>query len=218
MSGLSLRGYALTAALLIALPAFASKPKNEQYSATEEEGGQPPETRPLLMPSGDSSEEAEFAGPAIAPPPAVVPPSAPAPLPQIPTNPNYPSAPAQAYNAQAPAPVEAPERLVDSDSVPLPLPPPPYGAQGLQQSASPAAPRPTALTVPVVPPPPPPHEDVVPFDPVPKSQKVAIRKRIQLVDRMIAKYGRAYDYRTHTLRELQNILAELEAQAKQRRR
>jgi hypothetical protein len=36
-------------------------------------------------------------------------------------------------------------------------------------------------------------------------------RRLQLVDSIIRRYGRAYDYRTHTIRELEQILAKLNA-------
>lgn len=51
------------------------------------------------------------------------------------------------------------------------------------------------------------------YDPVPSDQVDALSKRLQLVDLLIRRHARAYDYRTHTVRELELILAKLEASA-----
>ncbi len=48
------------------------------------------------------------------------------------------------------------------------------------------------------------------FDPVPADQVDPIVKRLKLVDRLIREHGRAYDYRIHTVRELEQILSALE--------
>jgi hypothetical protein len=52
-----------------------------------------------------------------------------------------------------------------------------------------------------------------PFDAVPQSQADGISKRLGLVEEILRKYGRAYDYRTLTIKDLQAILADLDAQA-----
>ena len=49
------------------------------------------------------------------------------------------------------------------------------------------------------------------FDPVPENQREPIARRLKLVNALIEKYGRAYDYRVHTARELQDILNQLDA-------
>ncbi len=49
------------------------------------------------------------------------------------------------------------------------------------------------------------------FDAVPPGQAESIARRLKLVEIMIRKYGRAYDYRMHTLRDLEMILAKLDA-------
>lgn len=49
------------------------------------------------------------------------------------------------------------------------------------------------------------------FDAVPASQKDAILERLTIVENLVRKYGRAYDYRTHTLKELQLIQSTLES-------
>src|SRR5262249_42158984 len=52
------------------------------------------------------------------------------------------------------------------------------------------------------------------YDPVPVGQAEPLSRRLRLVDEMIRKYGRAYDYRIHTVKELEAILADLDAQAR----
>lgn len=49
------------------------------------------------------------------------------------------------------------------------------------------------------------------FDPVPSEHAASIAGRLKLVEVLITRYGRAYDYRIHTQRELEAILNELEA-------
>jgi len=49
------------------------------------------------------------------------------------------------------------------------------------------------------------------FDPVPPAQAESIAQRLKLVEILIRKYGRAYDYRMHTLRDLESILMQLDA-------
>ncbi|MGZ3689387.1 MAG: hypothetical protein ACXWP5_02850 [Bdellovibrionota bacterium] len=51
------------------------------------------------------------------------------------------------------------------------------------------------------------------FDPVPTAQVAPIASRLKIVDAILRKYGRAYDYRTHTFRELQEILEHLDMAA-----
>ena len=48
------------------------------------------------------------------------------------------------------------------------------------------------------------------FDQVPAEQVEGIANRLKLIDTLLRKYGRAYDYRTHTFKELEKILAQLE--------
>jgi hypothetical protein len=49
------------------------------------------------------------------------------------------------------------------------------------------------------------------YDPVPSDQIDALGRRLQLTDALIRRHGRAYDYRTHTVRDLELILAKLDA-------
>ena len=53
------------------------------------------------------------------------------------------------------------------------------------------------------------------YDSVPGAQAEPLLRRLRLVEELIAKYGRAYDYRTLTVTQLQAILGELDAQASQ---
>ena len=48
------------------------------------------------------------------------------------------------------------------------------------------------------------------YDPVPSDQAQAVARRLGIVARLILAHGRAYDYRTHTLRDLESILSSLE--------
>ena len=47
------------------------------------------------------------------------------------------------------------------------------------------------------------------YDSVPSDQTDSIIKRLQLTEELVRKYGRAYDYRTHTTQSLQAILSDL---------
>ena len=49
------------------------------------------------------------------------------------------------------------------------------------------------------------------FDPVPPTRVDSILKRVKLVETLLKKYGRAYDYRTVTTQDLEKILAQLES-------
>lgn len=49
------------------------------------------------------------------------------------------------------------------------------------------------------------------FDPVPSDQSPALVKRLRLVELLISRHGRAYDYRVHTVRELESMLAQLDS-------
>lgn len=51
------------------------------------------------------------------------------------------------------------------------------------------------------------------FDTVPASQSDAILQRLKIVENLVRKYGRAYDYRAHTLKELLLIQSTLESTA-----
>lgn len=52
---------------------------------------------------------------------------------------------------------------------------------------------------------------VLTYDLVPSDQVDPLGKRLQLVEILIRKYSRAYDYRAHTVQELVTILAKLDA-------
>jgi hypothetical protein len=73
----------------------------------------------------------------------------------------------------------------------------------------------------------PPHPEATPapratqeakFDAVPANQVEPIEERLKIVEEMIQKYGRAYDYRVHTLKELQEIQKSLGSEAAAPRR
>jgi hypothetical protein len=49
-----------------------------------------------------------------------------------------------------------------------------------------------------------------PYDSVPTDQVKPIARRLQVVSEILSRFGRAYDYRSHTLRELEAILHGLE--------
>ncbi len=49
------------------------------------------------------------------------------------------------------------------------------------------------------------------FDPVASDQVESIARRIRLVEAILRKHARAYDYRIHSARELQAILSSLDA-------
>ncbi|MDR3606682.1 MAG: hypothetical protein P4M08_04785 [Oligoflexia bacterium] len=51
----------------------------------------------------------------------------------------------------------------------------------------------------------------VTYDAVPIDQVDSILKRLKLVEEILQKYGRAYDYRTHTTHEFETILTQLAA-------
>ncbi len=51
------------------------------------------------------------------------------------------------------------------------------------------------------------------FDLVPSDQMHPLVRRIHLVEEIVRKHARAYDYRIHTIAELEKILAELDAAA-----
>lgn len=48
------------------------------------------------------------------------------------------------------------------------------------------------------------------FDAVPAEHAAGVAKRLVLVDRLIREFGRAYDYRIHTVADLETILKDLE--------
>lgn len=52
------------------------------------------------------------------------------------------------------------------------------------------------------------------YDPVPSDQKGALSIRLKLVEAIIQKHGRAYDYRIHTVRELEALLQRLDSAEK----
>lgn len=51
------------------------------------------------------------------------------------------------------------------------------------------------------------------FDPVPSDHIESIAGRLLIVEEILRKYGRAYDYRSHTTNELQRILTKLDRAA-----
>lgn len=53
------------------------------------------------------------------------------------------------------------------------------------------------------------------YDAVPSSQTEPLIRRLHLVEQLISKHGRAYDYRTATVTQLQEILGNLDSQASQ---
>jgi hypothetical protein len=51
----------------------------------------------------------------------------------------------------------------------------------------------------------------VAFDPVPQSQRIILGERVRVAELLVRRYGRAYDYRNLTTRELKSILKNLDA-------
>ncbi|MEK6579413.1 MAG: hypothetical protein AABZ55_09330 [Bdellovibrionota bacterium] len=49
------------------------------------------------------------------------------------------------------------------------------------------------------------------FDPVPGEQRELIARRLKIVEELLKKYGRAYDYRVYTAHELEMIIKDLES-------
>ena len=49
------------------------------------------------------------------------------------------------------------------------------------------------------------------FELVPANQAEPIIHRLKIVEELIRKHGRAYDYRMHTIKELQSILSQLDS-------
>jgi uncharacterized protein YkwD len=85
--------------------------------------------------------------------------------------------------------------------------PEPVLTQKLAQKSAPTSPLKASATAPT-------HSEVLiekgKFDHVPSDQVDSIARRLKLVEVLLRKYGRAYDYRIHTLSELETILANLE--------
>ena len=48
------------------------------------------------------------------------------------------------------------------------------------------------------------------YDPVPSDKKTQVAERLRLIERLLVRYNRAYDYRAHTKRELVFILHQLD--------
>jgi hypothetical protein len=55
--------------------------------------------------------------------------------------------------------------------------------------------------------------DPMRYDSVPNNQAEPLLRRLRLVEELIAKYGRAYDYRELTVPQLQDILSQLDNKA-----
>ena len=74
---------------------------------------------------------------------------------------------------------------------------------------------PVVMPAPPIPAPKPKLAESVPaatkFDPVPPTRVDSILKRVKLVETILKKYGRAYDYRTVSSQDLEKILAQLES-------
>ncbi len=58
-----------------------------------------------------------------------------------------------------------------------------------------------------------PANELAEFDLVPKDQLEPLARRLSLVEEIMRRHARAYDYRTYTIKELQDILAQLETDA-----
>lgn len=69
---------------------------------------------------------------------------------------------------------------------------------------SPSQPRPTRIQQKI---------EKTSYESVPPEQIEGISQRLKLIDQLLRKYGRAYDYRIHTIKELETILSELDAKA-----
>jgi hypothetical protein len=114
-----------------------------------------------------------------------------------------PPTPASAIEAYPPGPTAQPGLPAAASEVSHPAPP----------VSELSVPRPPSTTASVLPRP----EAVMEwgkFESVPEDQKQAFGKRLALMNEIIQKYGRAYDYRTHTIAELQKLLQILETSKK----
>jgi hypothetical protein len=106
-------------------------------------------------------------------------------------------------------PAPSPAHLEESDDNPTPPPVKPKRKASKKVAKSKAAAQPGELAkapeVPVI-------AAGAPkaYDLVPSEQKDAIVERMKICEVLIEKYGRAYDYRVHTLKDLRAVLEDLE--------
>lgn len=124
------------------------------------------------------------------------------------------AAPAFASTSQKTAPsdvypaTESETPLVSTPPIATPPVAPAHAVvrSSLKQAAGIAVPRPTAPSRLKATP-----SDASSYDLVPSDQVDPLGKRLQLVELLIRKYSRAYDYRAHTVGELNEILVKLDA-------
>jgi hypothetical protein len=108
----------------------------------------------------------------------------------------------------SPAPAEPPLRQVK---------PPKSKLAAQEQPIDAGSPAPEAPTPSVAPPPLAARSEPRGFEAIPDRHIESIAGRLQLVERLIREFGRAYDYRTHTTRELERILVELRVKRERER-
>ena len=116
------------------------------------------------------------------------------------------TSPQDIYSATEPDTLEAPSPAK------APAARQPRQAAGVARTAPPAAP--SQLTATAQPAQATSHlpDSALSYDLVPSDQLDPLAKRLQLVELLIRRHARAYDYRTHTVRELGMILAKLDAE------
>jgi hypothetical protein len=109
--------------------------------------------------------------------------------------------------AQDPVPTPVPVYVPKTNvlTAPLAKPSPQALVAATAKPATPAPPLPIKTAMP----PAAPTTAKVNYDAVPIEQTDAFLKRLQLVSELIQKFGRAYDYRVHTVKELETILSDL---------
>ncbi len=102
---------------------------------------------------------------------------------------------AEAQTTPPAPPPQAPGQVASAEAV-LPSPPAPP-AQAHAPASVPAQPESA-------------QAERGAYDPVPSNQRAAIARRLRLAEKLILEYGRAYDYRIHTVAELEHILEKLQ--------
>jgi chemotaxis protein histidine kinase CheA len=207
--------------------ALASKQSAEKYSATDDTGSvidseddnggsdMVVADEPVApIPTPGHTDVAALAAPSPSPAPAAAAVAAPA-QPAKSFFVAQPAAAADQAQAQAAAPspspaaIAAPAAAVADTSASTTV--------AAAAAAIPTAPAATAVA-PVANAAPAPKSAKQAFDRVPRDQVEPLLERLQLVQEIIRHYGRAYDYRVYTVRELENILNRLKAASMQANR
>jgi hypothetical protein len=108
----------------------------------------------------------------------------------------------ETYTAADPDPMEASASAVTSQQA---------GTAPPEDRPAPPSAGSVHAQVTTTPPPSASRWQTAPFDKVPPPQTDGISRRLHLVDEILRRYGRAYDYRTLTVKDLEMIQSELDA-------